>query len=146
MSRSYKWCIGHHIPLWVAAFYLVTAISLSSFAAARDADITQILGNWHGMYKHETQGRMAVGLTIKENDSSGSMEYLLHYGDPRSCLLTAKPTGVEGDVYYFRFNEASGGFCDKLYKGEMYLQLDGKGNLDVTVQRKQIEETVKLHK
>ncbi len=146
MSRSHKWCLRHHTPLWVAVFYLVTAVSLASLAVAKDAKVSQIVGNWHGMYKHEKQGRMAVGLTIKEDERSGDMEYLLHYGDPRSCLLTAKPTGVEGDVFYFRFNEASGGFCDKLFRGEMYLQLDGEGNLDVTVQRKQLEETVKLHK
>lgn len=146
MSRSRKWCRSHHISFWVAIFYLMTAICISSLAVARDTSVTRLAGNWHGMYKHEEDGRMAVGLTIKEKNMSGGMEYLLHYGAPRSCRLSAEYTGAEGDIHYFRFKKASGGFCDRLFRGEMSLQLDGQGNLDVTVQRRQLEENVILKK
>ena len=107
-------------------------------SAALASDLTKNLaGVWSGVVTDEKAGDIATDLTVKAAiDGHGSDQYSLHYGPPRNCRLEAVKTSTDGAVTKLRFNEANGGFCDKLYNGNMTIEMKDDNHLNLLVEKK----------
>jgi hypothetical protein len=140
MTKSRQPLHGSPRALILAVFLLLTVLLLLNWAACA-AQGSELEGEWLGFITQPE--RIRVELTVKP-----TMECELHYGSPRSCGLVAESTGSDDNLYYFKFKEASGGFCDDLFNQEMTLRVNPEGTVTLRVWAKDkgIDESVELKK
>ena len=90
-----------------------------------------LTGIWTGIIKDKD---IKAEVTIKPAaDNNDYSQYSLHYGDPRSCRVTAEELSVDEGVISLLFNEASGGFCDKLFHGMMTITISDDNHLSIQI-------------
>ena len=123
MSKSRQPLYGSRKGSFILAVFLVLNVLLLMNWAACVAQGSELVGKWMGAITGTDQGRIPVELTVKRT----SMECELHYGSPRNCELKAEYVDSEGNLHHFRFNEANGGFCDKLWNQNMSLRVNPEG-------------------
>ena len=106
-----------------------------------------LTGIWTGIVKDKD---IKAEVTIKPpEDNNDYLQYSLHYGVPRSCLLKAEELSVNEDgLISLLFNEASGGFCDKLYHGMMTITISDDNHLSVLIKSRseKFKETAVLER
>jgi len=145
MTKSRQRFHGNLKATLILALFLLLNVLYLMNCGPLDVNKSKLEGKWWGVIVTKDNGRITVDLTVKPSEASGRMECILHYDNPRICELVAESTGSKDNLYYFRFNKASGGFCDALFNGEMSLQVN-KGTLTLRVWGKDIDESVELEK
>lgn len=124
----------NHIAIIVLPMLMI--VTLCSAALASNL-AKNLAGVWTGVVTNEKEGDIATDLTIKAAiDGNSSDKYSLHYGPPRNCRLEAVKISTDGAVTKLKFNEASGGFCDKLYNGNMTIEIKDDNLLNLLVEKK----------
>ncbi len=114
----------------VISLILLTGVPLSSHARSGD-----LAGEWMGFVENNGE---KIKTTLKvESAGGGGKTYSLHYGPPRSCKLEAEAiTEEKEDPVELALKEASGGFCDKLWRGKMTLERQSKKSLLMVIKSK----------
>jgi hypothetical protein len=91
------------------------------------------IGTWTGVMEMAPQDNpVDLSVTAAEGASS-AISYNFHYGPTRSCWLNAVKVKLEGNVLTLVFDEASGGYCDRLWRGNMALELLDENRLTVKI-------------
>ena len=134
------------IILPMLVIFTMCSVALASSPVQKTDSLT---GTWTGIIKDKDGAELKADFTIKPaEDNNDSLQYSLHYGVPRSCLLTAEELSVTDSLITLLFNDASGGFCDKLFHGKMTITISDDNHLSVLIKSKsgEIEETATLEK
>lgn len=123
---------------------LITLVFVAPLLEARP----NLSGTWSGIVTDSKDGAVKVVLTIESDDKSNALRYFLHYQSPRTCRLKAEELLAEEDNLILKFNEANGGFCDKLYNGMMTITIENRKQLSALIESKskKISESVTLKK
>ena len=111
--------------------------------------ISCLTGIWTGFVKYKHGEDIKTEFTIKPaEENNDSYQYSLHYAAPRTCSLKAEELSVDDRLITLKFNEANGGFCEKLYHGKMTITISDDNHLSVLIKSKsgEIEETAILKK
>ena len=125
--------ISTHILLPILLIFSLISIACAADEMPRES---AFIGTWNGIITTAEQGKNPVDLTVAAAEgNSSSISYSFHYGPPRSCRLNAVKTAQENNILYLVFDEASGGFCDKLWKGSMSLELFDEKRMGVKIQK-----------
>jgi len=112
--------------------FVIFTLNSVTLAAANDIlNAEGLAGIWSGVIKGED---VRADFTITPSkDNNGPDQYSLHYGAPRTCRLEAEELSKSDSDIRLIFNEANGGFCDRLYHGKMVISVDNDDNLSVLI-------------
>ncbi len=121
--------------IFIAALLLLFIASITNAAEERPEEAI-FTGIWKGIISNSDQ---EVDLTVAASEEDNSaISFSLHFNPPRSCKLNAVKSSMEEHKIQLVFDEASGGFCDKLWKGNLTLELLDFKNLKAEIQKSSI--------
>ena len=119
----------------------------SSLQAASFENMDKFTGSWAGIVTDKNDESIRTIFEITKNPSGvPPHQFQLIFKTPRSCRLQAEELLTDDKQLILKFYKASGGFCDKLYKGQLTLDIKDKKTLSATIERKSknINETATL--
>ncbi len=115
----------------------VLLIFTFSSAALAKKPAKNLVGVWAGVVTDKSADEIDTDLTINAvSDENSLHQYSLHYGSPRNCRLEAVKIFTDSTVIKLKFNESSGGFCDKFYNGKMTIEKKDDNYLNILVEKK----------
>jgi hypothetical protein len=122
---------------WSAAVAFLALVASATASPAAGGD-QWFDGVWFGQVR-ASSGDKPVTLNLRSPGRAGAKSQLV-YGEPRGCTLDAEYVGPGSgkDSQLYTLVLPTGGFCDNLLNGKLYLEKQGeKVSLVVTYQVKQ---------
>jgi hypothetical protein len=106
-----------------------TLLLFTTLSVAQDANSRE--GTWRGVVAASVQNSVLVDVTI------GSRTASLHFGEPANCRIVADHHHDADGAAYYRFHppKNGGGFCARLYPGDLTIDVPAPGSIAVVFQR-----------
>jgi hypothetical protein len=117
---------SRHLPFFLPVVMLAF-VTMSS--TARDAPPDE--GAWRGVVATSVQNTVRVDLTIGGGKAS------MHFGEPANCRIVANHLQDADGASYYRFTPPrnGGGFCARLYPGDLTIDGPAPDSIAVVFQR-----------